>query len=347
MTDTVLATVTRFLVDAAVALGRRRDAVLSRAGLDDPSLSLDGARVPFRSHMAVWQAVVEAAGDRDIGIELGRTVHVGMLGVVGYALGQAPTLRDALPFYRRCAPLVSDLFMPRLEERGGRLVIEQIGPPELVRLRHPDELGLAAALTIVRTLTEARWPILAVRFQHAAPPSTAGVSAFFGRGIEFGASSTRLELDGAALSAPIRKADPRLFEYLTRHAESLLAQVAGAQSFAERVRRAILPLLRDGEPPQDRIARQLGVSGRTLQRRLKQEGTGFAEVVEGARRELALLYLDEPRLSVTEVAFLLGYAEPSAFSRAFRRWTGATPRGHRARPTAARISRRDGGGAVQ
>ncbi len=331
MSETVLASVTRCLVDAAAALGRPRRAVLARAGLEEALLADADARVAFRSHMAVWRELIDAAGERDIGIELGRAFHLGMLGVLGHAIGQAGTLREALPFYARCSALVSELFMPRLLELGDRLVIERASAPELARMRHPDEMGLAAALTLVRALTEQPWPVLAVCFQHAAPPSAAGVSAFFGRTPAFGAPTARLELDAAALSAPIRRADPRLFEYLTRHAEALMAGVTGASSLAERVRRAILPLLPQGEPPQDRIALRLGVSGRTLQRRLRDEGTSFAAVVDGTRRELALLYLGEPRLSIAEISFQLGYSEPTAFFRAFRRWTGTSPREHRAR----------------
>jgi AraC-like DNA-binding protein len=342
MGPSVLASVTRHLVDAAVRLGVSREAVLSRAGLEEEALSDADARVPFGSHMTVWQLLVHAAGGRDIGIELGRELPLSSLGVLGHALGQARTLRDALPFYRRCAPLVSDLFMPHVAERDGRVVFEAVTPPAFVPLRHPAEMCLAAAVTLVRALTEVSWPILAVRFQHAAPPSRAGVIAFFGHRVEFGAPSSRVELDAAALSAPIRKADPRLFEYLTRHAEALTARLPEPASVAERLRREIASALREGEPPQEWLARRFGMSGRTLQRRLKEEGTSFARVVDETRRDLAMLYLGEPRLSAAEVSFLLGYAEPTAFFRAFRRWTGATPREYRtlaARPAGAAAAR--------
>jgi AraC-like DNA-binding protein len=263
-------------------------------------------------------------------------VTLGALGVVGHAIGHAATMRDALPFYGRCAGLVSDLFMPRIHERDGRAVFEQVSPPELVWLRHPGEMCLAAALTLSRGLTGIEWPVLAVRFQHAAPPSRQGVDAFFGRRASFGAPSNRLELDVAALSAPIRGADPQVFEYLGHHADALVSALPRSSSVAEEVRRSIGPTLANGEPPQDRIARRLGMSGRTLQRRLREEGTTFAGVLDAARRERAMIFVAEARLSSAEIAFLLGYAEPTAFFRAFRRWTGTTPRAYREARSPAR-----------
>jgi AraC-like DNA-binding protein len=117
-----------------------------------------------------------------------------------------------------------------------------------------------------------------------------------------------------------------LFAYLERHADALQARVPDADSLAGRVRKCLIARLRDGEPEQPTIARALGLSERTLQRRLRAEHTTFAALLDQVRSELASMYLLDPQLAVFEVAYLLGFSEPSAFNRAFRRWTGKTPR---------------------
>ena len=106
--------------------------------------------------------------------------------------------------------------------------------------------------------------------------------------------------------------------------------IRDSSSVGARVRELLAAQIREGEPEQAQLARSLGMSERTLQRRLRDEGLAFAALVDKVRTELAELYLSDPKLAVFEVAFLLGYSEPSAFNRAFRRWTGQSPSQFRA-----------------
>jgi AraC-like DNA-binding protein len=128
--------------------------------------------------------------------------------------------------------------------------------------------------------------------------------------------------------------DPRLFAYLAQQAERLLAASQQDDSTLAHVRREVANALPNGEPAQTMVARQLAMSARTLQRRLATEGTTFAAIVEAVRRERAELLLSDRTLTASEVAFLLGFSEPAAFFRAFRRWTGETPQRWRMRPRA-------------
>ena len=135
----------------------------------------------------------------------------------------------------------------------------------------------------------------------------------------------RLVLPRALLDRPLVSPNEGLFAYLERHAEALQARVAGSASLASRVRELLSARIRQGEPEQAAIAQALAMSERTLQRRLQDEGVTFAVLLDDVRADLGRMYLADPKLAIFEVAFLLGYSEPSAFNRAFRRWTGTSP----------------------
>jgi AraC-like DNA-binding protein len=134
-----------------------------------------------------------------------------------------------------------------------------------------------------------------------------------------------LRFDDEALEAPGSGHDPQLFRLLESHAERVLAETPATASFRDRVRRAVVQRLREGEPGIGSIAEALATSERSLQRRLQAEGVSFRDVVDEARHKLAVLYLGDDALSMTDVACLLGYSEASAFTRAFKRWTGQAP----------------------
>jgi AraC-like DNA-binding protein len=128
------------------------------------------------------------------------------------------------------------------------------------------------------------------------------------------------------LERPNPTADPALSRTILRHAEALLAALPEpTATYAERVRRGLAEILGEGEVSLRQVARGLKMSERSLQRRLAAEGVTFDGLLDDVRHHLALRYLADPSIAVSEVAYLLGYSEPSPFHRAFRRWTGATP----------------------
>jgi AraC-like DNA-binding protein len=191
--------------------------------------------------------------------------------------------------------------------------------------------------------------ILASRVRHVAPGAEVAVRLAFPRpaetreharvfGVEpaFGAAAPALAVARAAWDAPTRTGDRTLFAALDEHARALLARASPRGSEAARAREAIAADLPGKEPSLARVARRLGTSPRTLQRRLGAEGTSFATAVDDVRRERARAYLEAPDVSMAEVSWLLGFAEQSAFARAFRRWTGEAPtRWRRARAEAS------------
>jgi AraC-like DNA-binding protein len=223
------------------------------------------------------------------------------------------------------------------------------------------EFAAALVPALLRRLTGRSWPELEVTFRHPRPASVAehlrafGITPHFSaaeaseravaqqsepakgpasaaerRGnptgsLTFSAAEAWVAVPCGVLDAPISGADLGLARYLEAYAQALSTGLDTPSTSATRVQDEVLRAMPEGEISAERIARRLGLHARTLQRRLAAEGTTYAAVVERARRTLAERHLAESRLSVGEVAFLLGYSEPSVFHRAFRRWTGQTP----------------------
>jgi len=171
----------------------------------------------------------------------------------------------------------------------------------------------------------------AIRFPDPAPRDAAEHARIFGSPIRFDSGSCQLVFAAATLNLKIAKADQGLLAVLDRHAEELLARYPRRDILVDRVRRAIRDELNGGNPSLDRVAAQIGLGPRTLQRRLREQGTSHQDLLDQMRRDLAMKYLTEPQIAICEVAYLLGFSESSALHRAFKRWTGMTPSEFRTR----------------
>lgn len=184
----------------------------------------------------------------------------------------------------------------------------------------------------------------AVHFSHPAPARVSEQERVFRAPVRYGRPRNELVLDRALLDRPQRHAEQRLLALLDRQLGALLSGLPESRRFKDRVARCMLDELPEREPSVATVAAKLHMSTRSLQRRLQGEGTSFAEVLSDLRRDRALHYLQDPRLSIGEVAFLLGFLDVTAFHRAFRRWTGSTPAEHRRAAASRRSSRPDAAG---
>jgi AraC-like DNA-binding protein len=206
-----------------------------------------------------------------------------------------------------------------------------VWPARLARISACADSALLSPIVIMRALAGLPDSVpLAVEAWYQCPRPAGGDRAkALGCPVRYGAPEMRLVLRRKPLEQPLPRQNPALFEYLARHTQTIVARIPETTRITERVRRVITETLQNGEPAQAEVSRKLAVSERTLQRRLREEGTSFAEILDEVRRELAQQYLANPAVTLHEIAFLLGYSEPSAFHRAFRRWTGATPQAFR------------------
>lgn len=172
------------------------------------------------------------------------------------------------------------------------------------------------------------WAPREVCFRHPAPPDVSEHRRIFRCPLRFEHPRNEVRLDPAILALPFPSFAPDLGTYLSRRAEQLLS-ATGQRTLLDELRRAVREALPSGRPELSTVARRLGQSARSLQRRLAEEGTNYAELVDEVRRELALELVADRRVSVEEVGCLLGFADARGFRRAFERWTGRSPRAHR------------------
>jgi len=195
-----------------------------------------------------------------------------------------------------------------------------------------DEYSAGVFLAHYRMLTRSEVRLAAAHVVRARPEDAAWraeVEGFLGCAPVYGARRTRLTFSHADWTRPLVGANPRLRATLEAHASELQREALQAESFGARVRAVIGQSLREGEPRVGEVAQRLGMTARTLQRRLADEDLGFTALVDEARLNLARRYLADESLSISEISFALGYSEPSAFTRAFKRWSGSAPAEYR------------------
>ncbi len=327
--SSVLAALTISVLDAAAGLGLDTASIAAEAGLDSTWLVDPDSRVPLESHRQMW----EILSRRPDGLALGEQMGLAGLGGVGFALRHGATVGDAIAWLQRYGDVIHPDLTPQVERRrgpaGARVVFVQGIPPPFLRLREPVDALASALLATMRSLSSRPVRAAFITFPLARPADPERHERFFACPVAWDGAVLEIAFDAALLDLPIPGSDPRLFTYLSRRADELFTCVPDESTCAARVRSRIGASLAQGEPRLALIARQMAVSERTLHRRLAEQGAGFAALVDAVRRERALLLLENRRLSCSEIAFLLGYTEPAAFFRAFKRWEGVTPQAYR------------------
>lgn len=275
-----------------------------------------------------WEHLLETAAarlnDPLLALHVGQTVTSRHLGVLGAVLPASGNLGEALQRLDRYLRLVFDVVAMVLRAGDGwiDLAWDDSGyhPGYLV-----NETGYTVMVQFCRSLVRGTANPLLVTFKHAGPADVSPYEDFFGCPVRFGASDTFVRISTDLLALPLRSPDPALIALLEQHADRLLAQLPQQEEVIAQVRKAIARALCEGEPDIGRISVQLCCSSRTLQRRLREAGTSFRSELNLVRYELARSYLRDPRLQILDVAMLLGYSEHSAFSRAFKMWSGKSP----------------------
>jgi AraC-like DNA-binding protein len=314
-----------FLATYAAA-GGDAAAVARAHGLPEAAASMREVDLSTGALDAVANAAAERTGDPNLGLHLGIRLPHGSYGLLEYIGRSAATVRRAGERFIRYSALLNDTVTFSFAERGGAAVLSQRveGRPSCVG-RHAGEMFVVLVVRYLRELTDPSWKPLRIGFAHAAPRDTREHEAWFGAPLAFDRGENRVELPLAMLESPVVSRDEALFSLLDAQAAREIAARPSKTDLGSRVRAEVRRALEDGQPQVARVARALATSPRTLQRRLGEEGTSFQSVVDGVREELARVYIADRKLALGEVAYLLGFSEISAFTRAFKRWTGTTP----------------------
>jgi AraC-like DNA-binding protein len=302
------------------------DALLRPLGLSS-DLEPSEALTQTVAAEAYYDLLERAAGLEDDALPLryGASVRPEDYGAMGLALKTALTVREALERVARYIFVLSDTLEYGLREEAGRASFHLLGRPAHRRgSRLANEGALAALLSLLRQVATTDVDPVAVRFRHPAPATAEAHRAYFRCPVRFDADSDAVDFDEGTLARETRLGDEGLSAFLLARLEELRDQQT-ERTLAAQVRDAVTDALCDGVPSRDRIARRLGMSERTLHRRLADEGLTYRWLVNEARRGVAEALLAVPDHTLAEVAFLTGFSDQSAFSRAFKRWSGQTP----------------------
>lgn len=331
----------RRLFDLVERFGLPREALRRHAAARLDGWEPSQARIPLPALLALFQSALTLTGRRDLGLEFGRQVRPDTFDVLGYALMTCRNLGEAIglvPLYRRVVfdPGYSET---RISREGGNVKLAWVVLPEAARAGLPYGELLAESLIaswygLGRWITGAEMPLREVRFRHAAPEDTLPFSTFFGCPVRFSAGENALLFAADLLAQPLVQADAELNLAMCDEARKAIARRSGDTPIAAQVRQVLAPLLPKCEATLTHAAAGMGITPRTLQRRLASADFSFQAVLDDTRRELAQVYLRDAALSALDVALLLGYAEQSSFTRAFRHWFGTTPSAWRARQAA-------------
>lgn len=325
---TIAAGYVRGLFAFACAKGADGKALLERSGLTMAAMEDQDARLPASRYVALMKAAKALTGDPALALHFGEAVNLAEVSIVGLLGKASATVMDAFRQLNRYGRLVSDSEVAGdryiLDETGGQLWLIDVRPnpnafPEATETTFASMVhGLKAFGTVDF--------VLAVEVTHPDLGYAAEYERVLGAKVTFNAARNALRLDPRWNNHPVAQLPTYVFGVLTERADSLMQRLEAETTTAGRVERSLLPVLHKGEAGMAAVAAALGLSRQTLFRRLKAEGTTFAGVLDGLRRRLALDYLSDRKVSINETAYLVGFSDPAAFSRAFKRWTSSSPK---------------------
>lgn len=318
---------TRLALARAEAAGLKLDLKLHNLGLLRQNLENPKFRLPVRDQIKVLNLVAEALEDDLLGFHLALDCELRETGIFYYILASSETLVDALRNAVRYTSVVNEGINQKCFDRGHvGISMSYIGVSRY-QDRHQLEFWMTLLLRMCRHLTGHHVLPSLVQLAHVRERNSPEMTKFFGVPIQFGASGDELEFTATTGQLPITSADPYLNKLLAAICEEAIANRPRIQnSFRLKVENAVIPLLPHGRARVDEIARRLGISRRTFARRLALERLTFPKLLEQLRVDLANRYFAHEDLSISQIAWLLGYQDVGAFSHAFKRWTAKTPR---------------------
>ena len=326
-TVTVLAA--RPAVAALEARGIDPDAALRAAALTPEALADVEARIPYRVVGALWDAAAEAAGDPSFGVHVAEALPIGALDVLDYVMSAEATAGAGISRLLRYVRLVHDGADLRLvvDPPQARVVGRVLGPPA----PQLDEFALTLLLVRSRRATGVEWTPERMAFQHGRAHDEGELSRVFGCPLDFGAPEVELRFPASVLELPHVRADSTLLAVVSRYCDAALETLPARGDLVARASTAIARRMSTEAPTLSGTAAAIGLPERTLQRRLAAAGVSHSALVDHVRRALATKHLADAALSIAEIAFLLHFADSTAFDRAFKRWTGETPARYRSR----------------
>ena len=343
---TVAAGLARALMDLAVSKGASRTALVARSGIDPQDLQDQDNRIPLANYVALMRAGKELCNDPALALHFSESIDLSEISIVGLIGRASQTMIEAFAQLNRFGRLVievdagtTDRFHVTLGDGGLWVVDNRCNPNDFPELTESALTRIACGCS--RMILDSGWTgetpsVKSVHVTHADPGYRAEYDRIFRTPVVFESDKNAILVDAMWLTHPLALQPRYVFGILSGHAEALLKSLESSKTTRGRIESLLMPILHTGDVGMDTIADKTGVSRWTLSRKLKAEGVTFEQVLDELRHKMALHYLSGTKVSVNETAYLVGFSEPAAFSRAFKRWTGSSPRerlaGHAIRP---------------
>ncbi|NOH01808.1 MAG: AraC family transcriptional regulator [Chloroflexi bacterium] len=305
------------------------DAFLRSIGVDPALVRSPDSRLPVETYLLIQDEAAEYVNDPYFGLHMGEFAEAGSWSILGYMMMNCKTLGEAFEKAGRYSRIIGNLIDARAEVKLNRIKAVYFTPPHAPQMsRHCFESTFSSSVRMMRSLTGAEINPLEVRFVYPEPASRSEYERIFRCPVLFGQKENSLTIHPSLVHTPILMANPGLLEYFEKYAQDFLAEMDRKDEHTRAAAKIILAKLDDETLSIEKVAREMAVSVRTLQKRLEAEGVVFSDLVKDIRQRLAQKYLRE-NYTVEQITYLLGFSEPSVFRKAFKRWSGVTPREYR------------------
>ena len=318
------------VLETITAAGGNPDEILSALGADRSVFANPEGFVASSIFDQLLEKASRKTGDDCFGLHFGEHFNPKNIGPLAYVVINSPTVLSGIQNAARYLKVHNQAAVTSFDIEGERVFFRfRVAESSVESTRQHNEYSMAVMLNTIRLMVGSKWTPQEVHFEHQTPAPTAEHTRIFGAPVLFGCAGNALVVERELIERQVPAADPRLYRIMQRYLQHVLADIPQEDKVVASVRKAIAETMREGDPSLTRVGKQLALSPRTLQRRLEERGMRFNNLMDDTRRRFAIDYLKGHDHTLTQIAFLLGYSEVSAFNRAFKRWTGSTPSNYR------------------
>jgi AraC-like DNA-binding protein len=314
------------LLEAITAAGGNPDEILRGFGLDRSVFSKPEGFIPCSVFAGILREAARSTGDDCFGMHFAERFNPKNIGPLAYVALNSPTIAAGIQNVERYLHVYDSSAKWFFTAEGDRgyvhLVLTGLG---IEPLPQSNEHGLTIVINALRMMVGSHWSPREVHFAHEAPEQTSEHQRIFRCPVLFGCETNALVIELSFAERAVPAADQQLYLIMKQYLDQVLSEMPQEDGLFAAIRKAVAEAMRDGDPKLAKVAKKMAMGSRTLQRRLKDYGFDFKKLVDDTRQCFAVSYLKDRKNSLTEIAFLLGYSELSAFNRAFKRWTGSTP----------------------
>lgn len=327
---TVYVSCPKAVLQAVAALGVEPRSLLAEVGINPEQLRSPGERIPVDQYLDLYRRALERTGDPDLGLYVGHIIYFSGMNLHLYMTTICRNLKEYFNVIPSTIRLRGDTGRVLIRPRGEYIRLEWHPVQTETRRWRPlvDEM-LKSSAEIVNAICALPVPVRAAEFSYPAPDDTRALKRAFGTNLKFGCEVSCLYFDRETVRYPLIEPGFELGRDFWNATESVFEEPDTVDPFLRDIRSAMRRALPGGELTIDSLSLDMGISRRTLQRRLNTLGSSFKQLLQNVREELSLRYLDDPRLAVTEIALLLGYSDQASFSNAFKAWRGCAPTEYR------------------